>query len=228
MSAEEPGGPDRARSGGRPSRRTPRGRPDRRPTEQNRGRSDRPGRLAKCWTSPPLLVRRLGEKKSPRDFSGAFRRCSASYVRARRQPPGVRKLPKKKKVARETLGIVAGSYARGSVPGRGLAYFGKITGNTTSVVKMQRSLCPHSETMIAVGFASIVSVMYFTNASPRARLFGPCAIAFGDESNPPSGNTSTWPKRYVVGRSTSCFFNCSSDILAVYPVRFSSPAGHSL
>src|SRR5262245_31566015 len=51
---------------------------------------------------PPLLVRRLGEKKSPRDFSGAFRRCSASYVRARRRPPGVRKLLKKKKVARET------------------------------------------------------------------------------------------------------------------------------
>ena len=29
-------------------------------------------------------------------------------------------------------------------------YFGKITGNTTFVVKMQRSLWPHSGTMIAV------------------------------------------------------------------------------
>src|SRR5262245_32204097 len=119
MSAAELGALDCARSAGQPSRRTLRGRPDRRPTEQNRRRSNRPGRLAKCWTCPPLLVRRLGEKKSPRDFSGAFRRCSASYVRARRQPPGVRKLLKKKKVARETLGIVIRSYARGSVPGRG-------------------------------------------------------------------------------------------------------------
>ena len=88
-----------------------------------------------------------------------------------------------------------------------LGYFGKITGNTMSVVKMQRSLCPHSGTMIALCLAPSVSVTYLKNASPRARRVGPCAIAVGDESKPPSGSTSTWPSRYVVGRSTSCFFS---------------------
>src|SRR5262245_18924241 len=69
MSAEERGGLDRARSDGRPSRRTLRGRPDRRPTEQNRRRSDRPGRLEKCWTCPPLLIRRLWRKKKAPEIS---------------------------------------------------------------------------------------------------------------------------------------------------------------
>jgi len=39
------------------------------------------------------------------------------------------------------------------------AYCGKIAGNTILVVKMQRSLCPHSGTMIALGFAPSVWVM---------------------------------------------------------------------
>src|SRR6185437_3024303 len=45
----------------------------------------------------------------------------------------------------------------------------------------------------------------------RARRVGPCVMADGDESNPPSGSTSTWLNRYVVGRSASCFLSCASD-----------------
>src|SRR3954471_12614522 len=64
----------------------------------------------------------------------------------------------------------------------GADYFGKIDGKTTSVVKMRRSLWPHSGTMMALCFAPIVSVMYLKNAAPRARRVGPCAIAPDDES----------------------------------------------
>lgn len=53
------------------------------------------------------------------------------------------------------------------------SHYGKIAGKTTSVVKMHRSLWPHSGTMIAVGFAPSISVMYLTKASPRARRVGP-------------------------------------------------------
>src|SRR6185437_4855150 len=93
--------------------------------------------------------------------------------------------------------------------------YGNIAGNTTSVVKTHRSLCPHSGTMIVFGFAPSESVMNLTNASPRARRVGPCVMADGDESNPPSGSTSTWLNRYVVGRSASCFLSCASDRCAV-------------
>src|ERR1051325_1371047 len=90
-------------------------------------------------------------------------------------------------------------------------HFGKITGSTSAVVKTQRSLWPHSDTMIALCLAPSESFTYLKNASPRARRVGPCAIALGDESNPPSGRTSTWPSRYVVGRSTSCLMSCSFE-----------------
>src|SRR5687768_13601106 len=75
------------------------------------------------------------------------------------------------------------------------AVYGKITGSTTSVVYMQRALCPHSETMSALCLAPIVSVTYLKNASPRARRVGPCAIALAELSKPPSGSTSTCPSR---------------------------------
>src|SRR4029453_12120036 len=74
-------------------------------------------------------------------------------------------------------------------------YFGKITGNTASVVYTHRSLWPHSETMIALCLAPSVSLTNLGNASPRARLVGPCAIAPHDESNPPSGRVSTCPSK---------------------------------
>ena len=49
--------------------------------------------------------------------------------------------------------------------------------------------------------------------------FAPCAIAGHDESNPASGSVSSSPTRYVVGRATSCFLNCSSVSRDAYPVR---------
>src|SRR6476661_9766095 len=78
-------------------------------------------------------------------------------------------------------------------------HFGKIAGNTMFVVYMQRSLWPHSGTIRIVCFAPSVSVTYLKNASPRDRRVGPCAIAVGDLSKPPSGSVSTCPNRYVVG-----------------------------
>ena len=63
-----------------------------------------------------------------------------------------------------------------SVHGHG-PHFGNITGSTASVVKMQRSLCPHSDTTWIACFAPSCSLTYFTNASPRARRVGPCAMA---------------------------------------------------
>src|SRR6202035_3350804 len=74
-------------------------------------------------------------------------------------------------------------------------YFGKITGSTLSVVYMQRSLCPHSGTICIGCLAPSCSLMYSTSASPLARRVAPCAMAEHDESNPPSGSTSTCPNR---------------------------------
>src|SRR4051812_29834960 len=96
-----------------------------------------------------------------------------------------------------------------------VTHFGKITGSTLSVVYTQRSLCPHSGTMIALCFAPSASSTNLTKASPLARRVGPCAMAPHDESKPPSGSVSTWPRRKVAGRETSCFFNCASEVFAV-------------
>ena len=92
-------------------------------------------------------------------------------------------------------------------------------GSASSDVYMHRALWPHRCTICVWCLAPYFSATYFAKACPRASRVGPCAIAEQEESKPPSGRMSISPSRYTVGRAASCFFNCSSGILPVYPVR---------
>ena len=58
--------------------------------------------------------------------------------------------------------------------------------------RRQRSLWPHSGTMITGALAPRLSRMCCTNASPRWRRVAPWAMARGESSKPPKGRVSTY------------------------------------